>query len=607
MNEEFAIKLKTILDTSSLQAVKTQLEQFSNKASEALQTSVKPAQNAQQSLGVSQEDIDMAEGYSARIAYIISQINDLKEKRRLIDLGAEEGDILKIEADIETLSAKLKNLTDPKGLAVVQKTTVNIKNDLKSAVKQASRFVLALVGVRGLYGSIRKAMSSYLAQNEELQQKLNGAWYALGSLFAPVLEKVISLFVYLVSLVDAFVKSLGLAGVNMDKYGKSAGKASKITAGFDEINNINQNGGGAGGMFALDKVGDDALNKFKSLLAVISAIGAGLASWKIAEGIASLFGKTLDPTTLWGISLAVGGVVLAIASLLNYLDNPSWFNFGGIITGIGTAFLGVGLILGNFPLIVTGVITAILGLLAMFWPQIQEGINIAIEWIDNKIDALGDSLHYWLGWVGDIIFAWINDAWNRLKNFINMAVALLNSFFTGTKQILDGIIRIFKGDFQGGIRQVGEGIKTIFRGVLNVLVGLANGLLSMAENAINSIANALNSIHVTIPSWIPYVGGKSFSVNIPTVSLPRVPALEVGTNYVPNDMLAEIHEGEAVIPKEFNSEEYFNNDETNELLERLINVVESKEFRAYISQSEVGKAATKYINQQSRIMGGSLI
>jgi hypothetical protein len=31
-----------------------------------------------------------------------------------------------------------------------------------------------------------------------------------------------------------------------------------------------------------------------------------------------------------------------------------------------------------------------------------------------------------------------------------------------------------------------------------------------------------------------------------------IPAFAVGTNYVPRDMLAQIHEGEAIVPKAFN-------------------------------------------------------
>src|SRR5690606_19924950 len=37
----------------------------------------------------------------------------------------------------------------------------------------------------------------------------------------------------------------------------------------------------------------------------------------------------------------------------------------------------------------------------------------------------------------------------------------------------------------------------------------------------------------------------------------NIPKLDVGTNYVASDGLAFLHKGEAVIPKKFNSQEYF--------------------------------------------------
>ena len=55
-----------------------------------------------------------------------------------------------------------------------------------------------------------------------------------------------------------------------------------------------------------------------------------------------------------------------------------------------------------------------------------------------------------------------------------------------------------------------------------------------------------------------------------------IPSYDVGTNYVPNDQLAMVHKGEAIIPKKFNNQQTFsNNEETNALLIELNqNVIE---------------------------------
>ena len=612
MNEEFAIKLKTVLDNSSIAQVKEQLKELGKEVSESINI---PKPNATQMFDTSglEEELSNATEHYWEIQQILAKIGDLQTTLSASDaLGLSSQEIIDINTEIEKLYAKLKRLSKgDTGFASVSKTTIQITNNLGKAVKQIARMGLTLLGVRGIYGSIRKAMTSYLSQNEELQNKLNSAWYALGSLFAPVLDWLINKFSYMVSLVDALAKSLGFAGVNMSKYGKAGSKASKQLAGFDEINNMNTQSGGGGAGSELQPVSEEALNKFRTILAIVGAIGAGILAWKVADGINNIFkafGKDgLDPVQIAGIGVAVGGVILAISSLINYLNDPSWANFGLIITGIGVALTGVGMIIGSTPLIVAGVVTAVLGLLSMFWPQISAGIDWIIEYIDSNLEGLREWLTWFMGDVGTLIGGFTTMAWDVVKGLISGIQTLLDGLFRGARQILDGIIQIFRGDFKGGITNVLQGLLTIAKGVLNGGISVVNGFLSAISRGINYMIDMINSISIDVPSWVPLLGGKHFGFNIGHVGSWQIPTLDVGTNYVPNDMLAQIHEGEAVVPKAFNESRFENSEETNDLLRQLIDVVDSKEFRTYISQNEIGKSAVKYINSQQRIMGGSIL
>lgn len=58
-----------------------------------------------------------------------------------------------------------------------------------------------------------------------------------------------------------------------------------------------------------------------------------------------------------------------------------------------------------------------------------------------------------------------------------------------------------------------DGVKTIFKGFINFLI-----------RGINQIPEALNSINVTVPGWVPGVGGNSIGFN-----LPSIPYLAKGT------------------------------------------------------------------------------
>jgi hypothetical protein len=65
---------------------------------------------------------------------------------------------------------------------------------------------------------------------------------------------------------------------------------------------------------------------------------------------------------------------------------------------------------------------------------------------------------------------------------------------------------------------------------INMIIGLINKFIEANETMINSFATAINKIpSIKVPDWIPVMGGKEFGIpQIPTVKLPRIPALAQG-------------------------------------------------------------------------------
>jgi hypothetical protein len=93
------------------------------------------------------------------------------------------------------------------------------------------------------------------------------------------------------------------------------------------------------------------------------------------------------------------------------------------------------------------------------------------------------------------------------------------------------------GGLKGIAGKAFGGIKSAVTGPINDVIGL-----------INQAINAVNGVHVTIPGWIPGVGGKSFGVHLPTI-----PKLAAGGVVLPRSggvpaILAEAGEAEAVMP-----------------------------------------------------------
>lgn len=62
-------------------------------------------------------------------------------------------------------------------------------------------------------------------------------------------------------------------------------------------------------------------------------------------------------------------------------------------------------------------------------------------------------------------------------------------------------------------------MKTVFKGVFDSLVALCKTPINAVIGIINGAIKGINSLNVSIPDWVPGVGGKSFGVNLPTIPM----------------------------------------------------------------------------------------
>ena len=647
MNEEFAIKLKTIIDQSSISQTKQELANLKNEIQKSFgsitvvpkaktSTIVKMFEDAEESVDSLKEKLKQLQdspirwidgtGMSPKNQDLADKQNKEAVLERIRQINELEAEIARKEKesvfDTKQVANNVDELSENTGkaessMSLFSKTTVTVKNTAKDIGRRIRGVIGALIGVTGVYAGIRKAMTTWLAQNDELQQKLNGAWYALGSLFAPILEWIINKFVYLVSLVDALVKSLGFAGVNMSKFGKKSGQASKQLAGFDEINNLNsQSGGGGGGSdFKLAPIADEALQKFRAILALVAGIGAGLLAWKLATTFMDALGWTQKECI--GLGLAVGGVVAYVLAFADAWQNGlNLENLRVMLLGVTAVATGLFLLLGPtasaIALIVGGVGLLVLGIKEFIENgKLSENACLAIT---AGITLIGTAIGLLIGGPLGAIVAFITSViiggivplimnnWEDIKAWFKTGLEAIKTWFVNTWNSIK--------------TKTSELWNNLKNGVSNFFSSIGSTISSKVKSIINSyIINPINKVIGWINSALNFsyggmqILGKQviapFSVNLGRLN--SIPALASGTNYVPNDMLAQLHQGEAVVPKAFNEDQYNNSEETNDLLRELIDVVGSKEFRAYISQREIGEASLNYQRSKQRIMGGGLV
>ena len=576
MNEDFEVLLKLALDESSVNKLKKRLEELKKELSTTIEFnadtgSKKVSKKISGSVGGSASSkttkIDGAgvKSYTAQIEALQSRVDDLKATLASLGADALPSDIAWYKEELEKAENKLVDLIDKQnklgeGTKKTSLSAKDIGDAIAKATKKAKIFTTALIGARSIYFGIRKAMSTYLSQNEELQNKLNACYYALGSLFAPVLEKIVNIFATLVGYVDVFLKALGLAGINMSKYGKSASSAAKATkqlAGIDEINNVGSSessgGASAGNPFedmqldtgivsTLEAIGSWCSTNLPMIIGLIAGVTAGVFALK----------QGLELTKALGIGMLVMGIVSAISYLIAYINDPSWANFGGIISSIGVALLGLGLIIGSTALQVVGVIVLIVGLLAQHYEEVMGFFQNILTKLDEIMIWVNENLLMSIASACDFVLTIV-------RGLVEIVMYLFSGVVTGLKKIIDGVILIFKGDLAGGIELILSGLWDFIKGVLNACIAGLETLINACIDGVNVILGTISDVANALGSIF---GFNKVDLRFSKISLPR---LASGTNYVPNDMLAEIHQGEAVVPKKFNQTEFFGQTSAEEL------------------------------------------
>lgn len=688
MNEEFQIALSLALNESSIAKVKERLKELKKELQTTIEVNVEVAKPKLPQIDppviTPVIHTNGIKDYTAQIEFLKDKIEDLQATLSMVDASDSKSDVLWYRTELEKAQNQLLDLINKQnGLGKETENTAKkaskmsfqkIADSIKQATKNAKVFTMALIGIRSLYFGIRRAMNTYLSQNEELQNKLNACYYALGSLFAPILDHIVNIFVKLIGYVNVFLRALGFAGINMANFGKkasgsakSAKEIKKSLSGFDELNNIGgdeSNGGGVGGGMEnpfenqdLNLTWIDRITKFGEWCKANIPLIVGLVAGLVAGITAIKLG--LGGIKALGIGILVAGIAMAVSSLIQYIKDPSWSSFGGIIAGIGVALLGLSLIIGSMPLAIAGVIVLVAGLLASHW----ESVKAFFENIENGLTNAITNCRTWLtenlGIIGTVIDIFVATALGFVQGLVEGIKDFLDNLFLGIKQIIDGIIMICNGDLKGGLSLILQGLWSIIKGLVllvwdiikdtlkGIIGSLANfgktawtkitGFFSkvvngfgqfwqqMSDKAKTWVKNIINKYIISpinkVISWInsklhfSYSGlrvlGKEIvpSFTVQLAHLNSLPQLNVGTNYVPNDMVAQLHKGEAVVPKQFNSKEYFNNDndKTNHLLERLIDKVDHLELKPYVTVKDVGKASVKYINSQSRIKGVNVV
>lgn len=175
--------------------------------------------------------------------------------------------------------------------------------------------------------------------------------------------------------------------------------------------------------------------------------------------------------------------------------------------------------------IMTYIVNPVVGFFQGAWNAICEGAN----WLYNTVTTIFNNLKDFLfNNIINPVVDFFKNAFDRIWSAISNAIEKIKGAFNKVKETVVAVFNGIKGTITNAFNTLGDIIKAPVNGIIW---------------AINQVLKAMNTLKV--PDWVPGLGGKG-------VNFSQIPYLNVGTNYVPQDTLAMIHEGEAVVPKKFN-------------------------------------------------------
>lgn len=110
-------------------------------------------------------------------------------------------------------------------------------------------------------------------------------------------------------------------------------------------------------------------------------------------------------------------------------------------------------------------------------------------------------------------------AFKAVTGAVAAAVSSIAGIISGIMTVFDGITSFLAGVFTGNWRKAWDGIKTVFKGVFESLSALCRQPINAVIGIINGAIAGINSLGLTIPEWVPGIGGQSFSINVPTIPM----------------------------------------------------------------------------------------
>lgn len=256
----------------------------------------------------------------------------------------------------------------------------------------------------------------------------------------------------------------------------------------------------------------------EGLMGLISTVTTTLGP--AVQPLLDLFGSLFSADTFSSLGGVLTGLQGPLQSLATFLQ-PIILAFSQMAQNVFPVFVAVGQT-------VAGAISQIFQALSPLMAPLQQLAMSIFPAISAVLGAVGQ--------------AFINLV-NVVMPPITGLISFLMPAFQGLLTILQNVINFITNIFTANWSAAWQNITNIFGTIWGGIVGLVKGPINAVIGIINSAIGAINSISVTIPDWVPLVGGQTLGFNIP-----QIPMLATGGT-IEQPMLAVVGDApETIVP-----------------------------------------------------------
>ncbi len=153
------------------------------------------------------------------------------------------------------------------------------------------------------------------------------------------------------------------------------------------------------------------------------------------------------------------------------------------------------------------------------WTKINTAVTTAIAAISSRFPALGAVLSG--------LWKSVQDVWGNIKAIFSNIIGFIDNVFSGNWSAAWG------------------NVVSIFGNVFGELANIAKAPINAVISVINMVLSKINEMKISIPDWVPGVGGKTLGFNIPQIPMLATGGIATAPTLA---MVGEGGEPEAVLP-----------------------------------------------------------